>query len=297
MATTTTRPIRPRSQLENRVSSPGPSISLTRVIQPQTLHEPVPDSGGRTEETGDATQPARSSASSGQPPFWRQTLHKVINICSVLGVLLGLIFGIYAWVAQDKSIAIAKESELVTLALSCTDEKIKDTAVCQQFLDKYPDGPEISRRGNISVGNFYHEELQISQSVHMDFQYTAVYLALMNQLLQEQNTRFQSALDNTDPKQSRAQVGDIDEVVRGFLQDMKLVKRNLTMQRVAGVSHNSPASLMLLRFGWIPPLSFMAFLACVILYRADMDFVILLGICVFFFSLQDFWVNLRRSKG
>ncbi|KAI1123355.1 hypothetical protein F5Y10DRAFT_286247 [Nemania abortiva] len=75
----------------------------------------------------------------------------VASICGILGLLLAVIFGITQWLGQDKSNAIAKESELITLAFSCSDEKLNQTSICRQFLAKYPNGPPISPRGNIPL--------------------------------------------------------------------------------------------------------------------------------------------------
>ncbi|KAI0521633.1 hypothetical protein F5B22DRAFT_595724, partial [Xylaria bambusicola] len=273
MAATTAQPIGSRSQLDDRVSSIEPPNSLTRVIQSQTLDGPVPDLGRGAEEIDNTTQPPRSSAVSGHQPSWSQTLRKVVNICSVLGVILTLIIGIYAWVAQDKSIAIAKESELVTLALSCSDEKIKDTPICQQFLDKYPDGPTISRRGGISVGSFHHEDPEVWQSAHMDLQYTAVYLALMSQLLQEQSSRFHSALDNPDPKQSMAQMGDIHEAGKEFVQNMTLIKAALTAQRVEAASYIPSTSPFMRIFEWVAAITLWFFMPCLLFFNVSMEFI------------------------
>jgi hypothetical protein len=57
-----------------------------------------------------------------QDPFWSVTVPRIGNACGVLGLLLAVILGVSQWLAQDKSNAIAKESELVTLALSCVDK-------------------------------------------------------------------------------------------------------------------------------------------------------------------------------
>ncbi|KAI3335206.1 hypothetical protein F4824DRAFT_489692 [Ustulina deusta] len=144
MAPTATQPIRTPSQPGGSISSTGPSLLPPQITQSPGFE--APRSAGRgARETDNAAQPAGNSDSSIRKTFWRDTFPKVINICGILGLLFALIFGITQWVAQDKSIAIAKESELVTLALSCSDEKIKYTSICQQFLDKYPNGPVISR--------------------------------------------------------------------------------------------------------------------------------------------------------
>ncbi len=121
MAPTATQPIRTPSQPGGSISSTGPSLLPPQITQSPGFE--APRSAGRgARETDNAAQPAGNSDSSIRKTFWRDTFPKVINICGILGLLFALIFGITQWVAQDKSIAIAKESELVTLALSCSDE-------------------------------------------------------------------------------------------------------------------------------------------------------------------------------
>lgn len=65
---------------------------------------------------------ARRAASPSQNSFWHKAFPRIANACGVIGLLLAVIFGVTQWLAQDRSIAIAKESELVTLALSCSDK-------------------------------------------------------------------------------------------------------------------------------------------------------------------------------
>ncbi|KAI1297574.1 hypothetical protein F5Y03DRAFT_278227 [Xylaria venustula] len=284
MAATATQPIEATPQLEELVLSTGLSIPLTQISQSQATQAPSsPESGGRAEDNDNATQPARSSNSSCRKPSWIHTGPKIVNVCSVLGILLALIFGVSAWVAQDKGIAIAKESELVTLALSCSDEKIRDTSICQQFLSKYPDGPAISRRGNISLGSPYHQDSEVVRSMHMDLQYMAVYLVMMNRFLQEQNSRFQSALDNTDPNQYLTQMGDIDEAAKAFLQNMTSVKTALTAQRVEDVSYTfTAASPPVVVFAvWVLETTVCGLLACICLYFVCMEFVLILGLFIY----------------
>ncbi|KAI0967092.1 hypothetical protein F4678DRAFT_447414 [Xylaria arbuscula] len=296
MAATAPRPIAASPQAEERVSSTGLSIPLTQISQSQASS--TPESRGRTEDNGNATQPAGNSNSSGRKSFWNHTSPKIINACSVLGILLALIFGISAWVAQDKGIAIAKESELVTLALSCSDEKIKDTSICQQFLDKYPDGPAISRRENISFGSPHHQDPKVAQSMHMDLQYTAVYLVMMNQFLQEQNSRFQSALEHSDPRQSLTQMGDIDEAAKAFLQNMTSVKTALTAQRVRDVSYTltTASPLLVVYPAWVLEIAICVLLAWVCLYFVGMEFILILGLFIYYRYNEYHWSGWRRSR-
>ncbi|KAI1427624.1 hypothetical protein F5Y12DRAFT_142707 [Xylaria sp. FL1777] len=297
MTATATQPIQGLSQLEERDSSTGPSIPLTQITQSQTSQTPSsPGSEREPEEIDNTTPPTGNSNLSGRELFWNYTFPKIVNTFAILGVLLALILGISQWAAQDKSIALAKESELVTLALSCSDEKIKYTSICQQFLDKYPDGPAISRRGNISVSKSYYQEPEVIRSVQMDLQYTAVHLAMMNRFLQEQNSRFQSALDNSDPKQSLAQMGDIDEAGKAFLRNMTLIKTASTMQRVGGISDTfttlSPPLVpsWVIFPGWVLVIGLCFFLAWILLFfHFNMELILLMGLFIYYRYKEYFW--------
>ncbi|KAI0424264.1 hypothetical protein F5Y09DRAFT_324888 [Xylaria sp. FL1042] len=292
MAATVTQPIRAPSQFGEHDSPTEPPIPLTQITQSQPSQAPISLTSGReTEETDNATQPAGNTNLSGRELFWNHTFPKIINTCSVLGVLLALILGISQWVAQDKSITLAKESELVTLALSCSDEKIKYTSICQQFLEKYPDGPAISRRGNISVDSSYYQDHEVLRSAYMDLQYTAVHLAMMNRFLQEQNSLFQSALGNSGPSQSLAQMGDIDEAGKAFLHNMTLIKTAFTMQQIGDVSYVSTAlsPLLVIFPGWVLVMGLWFFLAWILLFHVNMEFILLLGLFIYYRYKEYCW--------
>ncbi|KAI3325509.1 hypothetical protein HD806DRAFT_490499 [Xylariaceae sp. AK1471] len=139
--------------------------------------------------------------------FWNDVFPRIANTCGVFGLLLAVIFGVTQWLAQDKSIAIAKESELITPALSCSDEKTKNTTVCQQFFEKYLGGPTISRRGNFSLGNLHYQDSNEPWSAHVALEYIAVHLASATRFFQEQNSRFQSTLETIEL--SPTQIGGI----------------------------------------------------------------------------------------
>ncbi|KAI0542278.1 hypothetical protein GGR58DRAFT_302554 [Xylaria digitata] len=80
------------------------------------------------ERVNSARHDTVSAVPGNQGLFWRQTLPRIATTCGVLGLVLAVAFGVAQWLAQDKSIAIARESELVSLALSCSDE-VRTTAV------------------------------------------------------------------------------------------------------------------------------------------------------------------------
>ncbi|KAI0543464.1 hypothetical protein F4679DRAFT_109971 [Xylaria curta] len=172
---------------------------------------------------------------SDQKPFWRNASSRIANACGILGLLLAITFGVTQWVAQDKSIAIARESELVTLALSCSDEEIKNTSICQQFLEKYPDGPEISRRETASA-DYSHHNGSRAETVRVTIEDVAVRLAMMDRFFQKQNDRFQSALKTSDPGLSLAQMEDIIRSERIFLQNIASSKTAMTHQRADSTS-------------------------------------------------------------
>ncbi|KAI0404207.1 hypothetical protein F4802DRAFT_259310 [Xylaria palmicola] len=162
-----------------------------------------------------------------QKVSWSEALGRVANTCAVLGLLLALTLGVTQWVAQDRSIAIARESELVTLALSCGEEDIKHTAICQQFLDKYPNGPAISRRESTSEGVNYHLDPKQTEAVHVTLECTAVHLTWMNRFLQSQNSRFQSAFNTNNPRLSVTQADEISDAGKVLLQDIASLKTTL----------------------------------------------------------------------
>ncbi|KAI1362379.1 hypothetical protein F5Y08DRAFT_312272 [Xylaria arbuscula] len=208
------------------------SIELSR-LPPQPMQAPdcaTPrnlDTAG--EETGRAPQPVGALIPSKGPS---NIFRKIVKICSILGIILALILGVAQWIAQDKSTTIAKESELVTLALSCSDEEIKNTSICQHFLDKYPDGPVISRRGNFPLGDY--ETMHFMQG---DLHQIAVQLALMDQFLQRQNNHFLLALSESDPNQSLALLEDIVEAGKGFRPNMTLHEASSTLRRIGEANH------------------------------------------------------------
>lgn len=112
-------------------SPSGGSISATR-------HSVTPNNPNPRPPPGQIAQSRNSGSSSGRSGaaqragiavpanrtllFWRDIFPRMANVCGLLGLLLAVIFGVTQWLAQDESIAIAKESELITLALSCSDE-------------------------------------------------------------------------------------------------------------------------------------------------------------------------------
>ncbi|KAJ3558609.1 hypothetical protein NPX13_g9674 [Xylaria arbuscula] len=235
-----TQPVQACPQVEERVSSAGGfSIPLNQIVQSQTSQRSSsPDPGRITGSISVTADPARNSDSPVRKISLQERFPVIFSrTCDVLGLLLVLIFGITQLVAQDKSIVISKESELVTLALSCSDEKVKYTSICQQFLDKFPDGPAISRRreDGLSGSPRYHDP-RGAHSVHDDFEYLAVYLATMDQFVQKQNRRFQSALNESDLTRSLAQMKEIDEAREVFFQNLMLRKSAMTMPRGEGVS-------------------------------------------------------------
>lgn len=199
-------------------SPSGGSISATR-------HSVTPNNPNPRPPPGQIAQSRNSGSSSGRSGaaqragiavpanrtllFWRDIFPRMANVCGLLGLLLAVIFGVTQWLAQDESIAIAKESELITLALSCSDEKTKSTSVCQQFFDKYPDGPTISRRGNISVDSFYCQDSNEAWSSHVTLEYLTAHLAMATRFVQEQNSRFQSVLNIINLPLSLTQIGSI----------------------------------------------------------------------------------------
>ncbi|KAI0454937.1 hypothetical protein F5B21DRAFT_216700 [Xylaria acuta] len=184
---------------------------------------------------------ARRAVSSEQNSFWHKAFPRIANTCGVIGFLLAVIFGVTQWLAQDKSIAIAKESELVTLALSCSDKEIKNTSICQQFLEKYPDGPGISRREVVSADVFRHRDFKGVESVPITLEDIAVYLAMMDRFLQKQNSRFQSVLETSDVLLLPAQIEDIVGSEKFFLQNSATLKTALTSQQADNAS-SSPAT-------------------------------------------------------
>ncbi|KAI1747799.1 hypothetical protein F4782DRAFT_398672 [Xylaria castorea] len=252
-----TSPQRVPSQSEESTPVPGSPIAPEVLSQPEES-TPIPESPITSENLDAhplssqiATSPGCGSSSwlergrewldsarravivtvsSNQSPFWRAASSRIANTCAVLGLLLAVTFGVTQWVAQDKSIAIAKESELITLALSCSDEEIKNTTICQQFLEKYPNGPVISRREIASADYSHHNDSGI-EPMHTTIENIAVHLAMMDRFFQKQSSRFHSALIAGDPGLSLAHIEDIIESEKFFLQYIAASKTTLAHQR------------------------------------------------------------------
>ncbi|KAI0857343.1 hypothetical protein F4860DRAFT_517926 [Xylaria cubensis] len=176
---------------------------------------------------------------SNQNPFWRNVSSRIANTCGILGLLLAITFGATQWIAQDKSIAIARESELVTLALSCSDEEIRNTSICQQFLEKYPDGPKISRR-EIASADYSHHNNSRAETVRITIEGIAVRLAILDRFFQNQNSLFQSALKIRDPGLSLAHMEDIIRSEIIFLQNIASSETALAHQRADNVDPSLP---------------------------------------------------------
>ncbi|GAP83402.1 hypothetical protein SAMD00023353_0202430 [Rosellinia necatrix] len=193
----------------------------------------------RTRQAGSARQHLRgvTAAPSGPHPFWSTTLPKIANTCGVLGFLFAVVLGIAQWRGQDASNAIARQSELVTLALSCVDEEIKHTSVCQQFLARYPDGPTISRRGGNASADGPGGP---PQSIRMTLEDVAVRLAWTDQFLQAQNGRFRSALGTQDRQRFAAQMEDLLEAEEFFLKNIASLR--IALARNQGEDAASPES-------------------------------------------------------
>ncbi|KAI1109216.1 hypothetical protein F5Y14DRAFT_41669 [Nemania sp. NC0429] len=114
MAETTTR----------LTTAPSPSGGSSSAARPSvTSNDPTP-----SPPPNQITQPENSGPASGamqrdyRISFWRDVFPRIASTCGILGLLLATILGVSQWLAQNQSIAISKESELITLALSCSDE-------------------------------------------------------------------------------------------------------------------------------------------------------------------------------
>ncbi|KAI0098565.1 hypothetical protein GGR51DRAFT_430758 [Nemania sp. FL0031] len=135
-----------------------PPTRLPRISVPSQGHRPSQSNPGRrTPQANNAGQNAAITALVNERESWTVKFGRVASICGILGFFLAVTFGAAQWVGQDRGNKIAKESELISLAFSCGDEKFNQTSICQQFLAKYPNGPQISPRGNIKqvVGATY----------------------------------------------------------------------------------------------------------------------------------------------
>ncbi|KAI1737964.1 hypothetical protein F4680DRAFT_195196 [Xylaria scruposa] len=117
---------------QSEESTPTPESSIT---PDDSNTHPLPDQTAPSQGSGSLSWSGRGRkwfnsvigavtviGSPNQKPFWRNASSRIANACGILGLLLAITFGATQWVAQDKSIAVARESELVTLALSCSDE-------------------------------------------------------------------------------------------------------------------------------------------------------------------------------
>ncbi|KAI8633020.1 hypothetical protein F5Y19DRAFT_285484 [Xylariaceae sp. FL1651] len=187
-----------------------------------------------TESNDDPQQTATNSTNSNWKAFWKERFPIIANACGICGLLLALVFGVSQWVGQNRGNAIAKESELVTLALSCSEEPIKYTSICRQFLAKYPDGPAISGRGNVSAANFLHHNLSEAQSTRKVLEYTAAFLANMEWFLHDHDSYFQSALEGrvTDD------IGDIIQTEKVILGHMASLKTLMARQHAESFNRN-----------------------------------------------------------
>ncbi|KAJ2997168.1 hypothetical protein NUW58_g741 [Xylaria curta] len=204
--------------------------SGSQAISEDASAQPLPDrmssrqddeaSRNSSERRTEQANNAANTVPLNQGRLWSETLSRIANTCAMLALLLTVVFGATQWVAQDKSITIAKESELVSLALS--------------FLEKYPGGPEISRRGDIHKGILTPEDDNEAELVRITLGHTAAHLAMMDQFLRNQSTRFQSALKTSDLQLPLLQIEDIIDTEKAFLQDMALLKAKLARQQAHG---------------------------------------------------------------
>jgi hypothetical protein len=110
------------SQPERSTPANGPSGASENTSPSQGCEASRSDGAGRTGQANSAGQNAVDTTLPNQPRFWSITFPRIANFCGVLGLFLAVIFGATQWAGQDKSNAIAKESELVSLAISCSDE-------------------------------------------------------------------------------------------------------------------------------------------------------------------------------
>ncbi|KAI0436988.1 hypothetical protein F4803DRAFT_556471 [Xylaria telfairii] len=234
---------------------------------------------------------ARRAVSSNQNSFWDKAFPRIANTCGVIGLLLAVIFGVTQWLAQDKSFSIAKESELVTLALSCSDKEIKNTAICQQFLEKYPDGPSISRRKAVSADVLHHQGSEGEESVRVALEDVAVHLAMMDRFLQKQNSRFQLALETGDLPLSPAQ---IEHIVGGdkFLQDIAILKTTLAGQQA---DNASPTHATTNFTSLVPVVATIVFLVLgvVLILKTDTGLLLFLGLLICIVDPMIRWVVLQ----
>ncbi|KAI1145989.1 hypothetical protein F4825DRAFT_442004 [Nemania diffusa] len=215
------------SQLERSTPIPRPSDTSENTSLPQGCEASRSGEAGRAGQT-DSDSAGQNSVnavlSNNQTRFWNVTFPRIANLCGIVGLILVLIFGVTQWLGQDKGNAIAKESELVTLAFSCSDENLNRTSICQQFLDRYPNGPTISPRENSYSGE--------ALTVRIALENTAVHLAMLDWFLQEQDRRFLSALQTGDPQLSLAQIEHIIEAEKDFLQSIISLQTTLPRQDV-----------------------------------------------------------------
>ncbi|KAI0480007.1 hypothetical protein F4859DRAFT_456424 [Xylaria cf. heliscus] len=238
---------------------------------------------------------ARRAVSSNQNSFWRKAFPRVANTCGIIGFLLAVIFGVTQWLAQDKSIAIAKESELITLALSCSDKEIKNTSICQQFLQRYPDGPRISRGEAVSADVLRRQGSKGEEPVRVALEDIAVHLAMMDRFLQKQNSRFQLALETGDVPLSPAQIEDIVRGEKFFLQNIATLKATLAGQEA---DNASPSPTTTSFTSLVPVVVTIVFLVVgvISILKTDTGLVLFLGLLVCVVDPMMHWVLLQVQR-
>ncbi|KAI0184825.1 hypothetical protein EV127DRAFT_443291 [Xylaria flabelliformis] len=116
---------------------------------------------------------------------------------------------------------------------------MKNTSICQQFLEKYPDGPKISRR-EIASADYSHHNDSRAETVRITIEGIAVRLAILDRFFQNQNSLFQSALKISDPGLSLAHMEDIIRSEKIFLQNIASSETALAHQRADNVDPSLP---------------------------------------------------------
>ncbi len=145
----------------------------------------------------------------------------------------------------------------------------------------------ISRRRN-------NQDFEEVWSLYFDLQYTAVYLVMMDQFLQEQNSRFQLALNTSDPRQSLAQMGDIAEAEKAFLQNMTSLKTASAVQKAGTVMRAYsfqpvivPTRILIWGICFV--------VAWILLFHINIEFILVLGLFIYY-RYQEYYLSDRARK-